>query len=66
MSFVEVREPHTGKLLFRYDASRQLVEIARRGVVTIVDLLCYNKDMAAMRHDITQQAPAKAERRDSE
>jgi hypothetical protein len=66
MSFVEVREPHTGKLLFRYDASRQLVEIAQRGVVTVVDLLWYNTGIGTMQRDMTQQAPAKVERRDSE
>jgi len=36
--FVDVREPVTGKLLFRYDPERNLIEIQRRGVVTVVDL----------------------------
>jgi len=38
MSFFDVREPVTGKLLFRYDPERNLIEIQRRGVVTVVDL----------------------------
>lgn len=38
LSFVDVREPHTNKLLFRYDPDRGLVEVQRRGVKTVVDL----------------------------
>ena len=38
LSFVDVREPHTNKLLFRYDPERNLVEVQRRGVKTVVDL----------------------------
>lgn len=38
LSFVDVREPHTNKLLFRYDPERGLVEVQRRGVKTVVDL----------------------------
>lgn len=38
MAFVEVREPYTNKLLFRYDPCRDLVEIARRGIITVIDL----------------------------
>lgn len=37
-SFVEVRDPHTGKLLFRFDAGRDLIEIQKRGKMTVVDL----------------------------
>lgn len=51
--FVDVREPHTGKLLFRYDGDRQLVEIQRRGEKTLVDLTEF-------------QAPESAEESDSE
>lgn len=36
--FISVREPHTNKLLFRYDPVRLLVEVQRRGVKTVVDL----------------------------
>lgn len=38
MGWLDVREPVTGKLLFRYDPERNLIEIQRRGVVTVVDL----------------------------
>ena len=38
LGFVDVREPHTNKLLFRYDPTRALVEVQRRGVKTVVDL----------------------------
>jgi hypothetical protein len=36
--FVEIREPHTGKLLARYDPNRDLLEVQRRGQKTLVDL----------------------------
>jgi len=36
--FIDVRDPHDGSLLFRYDPGRQLVEIRKRGVVRLVDL----------------------------
>lgn len=39
--FREVREPHTGRLLFRYDATRQLVEVQLRRVKTLIDLAEY-------------------------
>jgi len=38
MAFIEVREPHTDKLLFRFDPLRDLIEIQRRGMSLIVDL----------------------------
>jgi hypothetical protein len=38
MAWVEVRHPHTHKLLFRYDPARQLVETKQRGAMHIVDL----------------------------
>ena len=41
--YVDVREPATGKLLFRYDARRGLIEIKQHGVCTVVDLRCYHK-----------------------
>jgi hypothetical protein len=41
MSFVDIREPHTDKLLFRYDVDRNLIEIQRRGEKTLVDLSQY-------------------------
>lgn len=39
--FVDVREPHTGKLLFKIHPRRWLIEIQTRGVKTIVDLEQY-------------------------
>lgn len=36
--FKEVRQPGTGKLLFRIDPDRQLIEIQDRGVKTLIDL----------------------------
>jgi hypothetical protein len=40
--WVDVRDPQNGKLLFRYDANRELIEIGRRGECVIVDLRRYN------------------------
>ncbi len=54
----DVRDP-TGKLLFRYDAERSLVEIKSRGVGTVViDLLQYEQQQpapAAEQHAQTNQ-----------
>ena len=36
--FIPIREPGTGWLLGLYDPQRQLLEIQRRGVKTVVDL----------------------------
>lgn len=36
--FVDVRDPHDGALLFRYDPQRRLVEIRKRKIVRLVDL----------------------------
>jgi len=36
--FREVVEPHTGYLLFRFDPERDLIEIQRRGIKTLIDL----------------------------
>ncbi len=55
--FIEVREPGTGKLLFRFDPERDLIQIARRGVVTVVDLSQYRP--AERRNDLPA-APATA------
>lgn len=40
--FVDVREPQTEKLLFRYDPNRDIIEVQRRGVKTLVDLRQYH------------------------
>lgn len=44
--FVEVRNPHTGKLLFKYDPQRELIEIQERGAVTLIDLNKYRAPAA--------------------
>lgn len=36
--FIPIREPGTGWLLFLYDPERQIVEVQRRGVKTVIDL----------------------------
>jgi hypothetical protein len=36
--FVPVYEPGSGKLLLRFDPTRDKVEIQRRGVKTLIDL----------------------------
>lgn len=42
MPYIDVREPHTDKLLFRYDPERRIIEIQSRGVKTTVDLTRYD------------------------
>lgn len=43
-AFIPVHEPKTGRLLFRYDPERQLIEIQRRKVITVVDLAQYHSE----------------------
>jgi hypothetical protein len=45
--FVEIREPHTKKLLFKYDAERGIIEIQQRGIKTLVDLKQYEAPQSA-------------------
>lgn len=47
MAFIDVREPHTKKLLFRYDPSREIIEIQERKVKTVVDLRQYQAPESA-------------------
>jgi hypothetical protein len=47
MSYVDVREPHTKRLLFRYDPKRDIVEIQQRNVKTVVDLTQYKAPESA-------------------
>lgn len=44
--FREVREPVTGRLLFRYDPERELIEICERRQVVVVDLTAYRSGEA--------------------
>ena len=37
----DVRDPDHGKLLFRYDPLRNLVQVGSRGVIHVVDLTEY-------------------------
>lgn len=39
--FIDVRNPHTDKLIFRYDPIRNIVEHQARGVKAIIDLNQY-------------------------
>jgi len=43
MGYVDVREPGSGKLLFRFDPKRDIIEIQRRQVRTLVDLSRYRE-----------------------
>ena len=36
--FREVRQPFTNRLLFRFDAARDLIEVQYRNVKTLIDL----------------------------
>lgn len=57
--FVDVREPHTAKLLFRFDPARDIIEIAQRGVKTVIDLTQYREYRAP------EGAPEQDERADN-
>ena len=48
--WVEVREPGTGWLLFRYDPTRRVVEIRRRGSdrTHLIDLTRYDEGHEAL------------------
>lgn len=49
--FVDVREPHTEKLLFRFDPIRDIIEVQRRGVITVVDLTQFRAPEGAPQDD---------------
>lgn len=51
MAWVEVREPHTGWLLFKYDPQRGIIQVQRRGIVTIVDLKEYEQERNGTERD---------------
>lgn len=52
--FVDVRDPHTHKLLFRYDPDRELIEVQDRKVKTVIDLTAY-KDRTAEPQSATER-----------
>ena len=41
MMWVDIREPGTNKLLLRFDAKRGIIEVKRRGRITLIDLRKY-------------------------
>ena len=45
-TWVEIREPHTDKLLFKYDPERGIIEIQRRGQRHVIDLRSYGLEVA--------------------
>ena len=47
MTWVDIRENGTKKLLARYDPNRAILEIVRRGVKTVVDLTEYGERQGA-------------------
>jgi hypothetical protein len=58
--FIEIRDPHDGKLLFRFDPDRDLVEVQRKRVKTLIDLSVYRPQSAAERHSQPIPAPQPA------
>jgi hypothetical protein len=45
--WVDIREPHTDKLLLRFDPARDIIEVQRRGVKTVIDLTQYKERQGA-------------------
>jgi len=43
MAFIDIRDEHTNKLLFRFDPQRDLIEIQVRGVKSLIDLSQYRR-----------------------
>lgn len=50
--FIDVLEPHTAKLLFRFDPIRDIIEVQRRGVKTVVDLAKYRAPEGALKDEV--------------
>lgn len=50
MAYLDVRDPFSNKLLFRYDPQRELVEYKKRNLVVVVDL-------AELKRRLAQQEP---------
>ncbi len=44
--FQDVRDPNTGKLLFRFDPTRDLVQIKAHGDMALIDLSEYRQPVA--------------------
>lgn len=45
--WIDLREPGTDKLLARFEPGRELLEIQRRGVKTVIDLRQYQERQGA-------------------
>ncbi len=41
VGWVDIKEPHTGKLLLKFHPLRDIIEVQRRGVKTVIDLTSY-------------------------
>lgn len=57
VSFVDVRDLHTGKMLFRFDPERDLVEIRSRQKVTLVDLTQYRVQLRQIEYPFSEPCP---------
>jgi hypothetical protein len=53
MSYLDIREPGTNHLLFRYDPTRRLIEIKNRERLTVIDLEEIPVNQPALRHPST-------------
>jgi len=59
--WIEVREPGTRKLLFRYDPTRGKVEVERRGVRTVVELEKFRQGLSESFEALQRMAEAYAQ-----
>jgi hypothetical protein len=50
--FIDVRDPQTNKLLFRFDPRRAIIEVRRGAVKTVIDLTEYYAEGGAGEHDM--------------
>ena len=41
VGWVDIKDPHTGKLLLKFHPMRDIIEVQRRGIKTVVDLTSY-------------------------
>lgn len=63
--FVPVVHPQTGRLLFRYDPERDLIELVQRGERTLIDLRDYQRTaLAETTVDGVANQPPRARRSD--
>jgi hypothetical protein len=55
MGWIDIREPRTRKLLFRYDPQRDIIEIQQRNIKTVVDLRQFKAPESAEESDGERQ-----------